>query len=299
MDVPHAAEAASGAAVPIVNETDYLVENVQYDPDGLPGQQLSGTPYQFTVKEDAGVEGNRKVNYVVYASPDTILDDAASAVPDPILKSGFIQANDIGAGGSYVVAYDDPGILWPLFPAHYYIIITIDAADDVNPSNDTLISGPVTVPDIFIELPDNGNNDYNDGYYDVGPPPADPTADHHNLDADLQTGELRTNELIHITGIMDVFGEFDTYGFTAGPGMTRIEATAEWATGFDDIDLYYWSEGDWDQSVSIRTITDFEGIISIYNMVPGNRYYIGVNFWLNGNTNPEGAPYTLIIKGLP
>jgi hypothetical protein len=91
-------------------------------------------------------------------SNDTVLDAG-----DAVLKSGFEQANNIGAGGSQLVVFDD-GNPWPIFPAEYYIIITISAADDSDASNNLLISGPVTAPDVVTEVNDNGNNDYNDGF---------------------------------------------------------------------------------------------------------------------------------------
>ncbi len=289
----------------VVNMTDYEISLVNYHPLGEPGTPLAAAPlppahpayipYEFTLNEIGGKNCNRKVDYTVYASIDTILDGG-----DTVLKSTFILANDIVLGGGTITEPFDDGNPWPGFPTEYYIIVTINAADDVNAANDIYVAGPVQVA---VQVPDSEPNDGFGPYTAPSNLPA-PT-DFTDLNPFLSiagTGELRPNEIVRIDGIMEAYNVWDTVGFVAGPGMTTIQLEATWATGFDDVDIYLWDQNGHEipEWLTADTADDIENL-TVINITPGETIYIGVWFYMDNNRGSATGTetYTLTLTGLP
>jgi len=275
----------------VINATDYTIENVQYHPLGVPGDVVANRPtppahpaaldFRFNIRETNGIEGSRKVDYVVHASTDTILDGG-----DIDLKADFVKANDVGAGGTFTVDFTDAGA-WPAFPQPYYLIITINAADDVDPANDIFVAGPVQVAVFGSDTEPNDDV----GPFDTGPPVNLPTS-FSDLSGDLPTGELRPDELVRIDGVTDGPGGYDTYGFIAGTGMTSVDLKLTWNTGSNTADMFLWNELN-GEAESIEVTADLEEM-TVISLTPGDWYYIGVQ-QLAG----PAADYALTITGRP
>ncbi len=172
---------------------------------------------------------------------------------------------------------------------YYHLIITITAADDGNPVNDTYVSAPIPVPNSFTESEPN----------DDGPPP--PPASSFNT-----VGVLDAGQLMEISGTMDTAGNYDTFVFTAGAGVTRVEIHCTWAPNFDDIDLEFWNQTIGGSALLSQDTTSYSepdpanAPWTIVGLTPGDDYAVGVWFYLDGGgSGSTGQPYTLQIRTLP
>ncbi len=275
----------------VVNLTDYEITGVNYHPLGIPGGALNTAPtpwsnpvyipYDFTITEIGGRDGNKKVDYTVYASTDTLLDGS-----DYEIKKTFIQANDIVIGGGTITEPFDDANPWPAFPTAYYIIITINAADDVNAANDRYVVGPVEVAAYGTD------SDGNDSSGPFAAPELPPNT--MELTPALPTGVLHIDEHIRVDGVMEINNGYDTYRFKAGPVMTTVYLELTWLSGGDAANMYLWDETN--SFVDMEdTIADSEGPYTVSPIVPGEYIYIGVKC-LAGNA---GTDYTLRIRGRP
>jgi hypothetical protein len=244
--------------------------------NGSPGAALS-LPHNFDILNTTANPGTQSIDWVVYASTDQVLDGG-----DTSIDSGTTGA--LGGGG--FVNIDFTGN-WPAFNRYYYLIIDITADDDGNPVNDRIVSSAIAVPDVIAEVETN----------DDGPP--NPVA------TDVQNIGVRNQyELIHIDGTMEgPSGQYDTYEFQAGAGVTQIEITVTWATGFDDLDLDFWHNvplgttlGSADVDVDIEPGSPPWSVIGL---TPGETYCVGVYQYLDGAPGSIGADYDLLIRLLP
>jgi hypothetical protein len=254
---------------------DYRVINTTINGTGTPVAALSGTN-QFQVQNAAAFPGAKAITWRAYASLDAVLDGS-----DTLLSS-----NTIGPLGASVTSVMIPFTgTWPIFGSFYRIIISVDADDDTNPSNDTLVSSDITVP---VNYPEGGENN-NDGTWPIS-----------------QFGDygitILPNQLVQISGTMDSYNLYDTFRWTAGPGMTRIEMKITWATAFDDCDLNFWTTtGTLFQSQDTDPGQEPGGMrYTIFGLTPGNQYYTAAYFWLANNTSGStGQPYKLLLYGTP
>jgi hypothetical protein len=252
---------------------DYRVVNTTVNGTGTPGAALTGTN-QFQIQNAAANPGAKTITWRTYRSLDAVLDGT-----DTQLSTGSIGA--LGASAtSGLIPFAGT---WPAFGSYYRIIICLDADDDTNPANDTLVSSEVTVPE---NHPEGVGND--DGTH---PFPGVP-----NL------GTILPYQLVQVSGTMDLYGWYDTFRWTAGAGMTRIEMKILWNTGHDDCDLYFWSTLG-TQFKSEDTDVDEEpgGMrYTIYALTPGNEYYTAAYFYLDFNSSGStGQPYKLLLYGTP
>jgi len=208
----------------------------------------------------------------VYASRDAALDGG-----DTQVASGTTPALT-GGGNSGVINF---GGTWPSVGAYYRLIVSLDASDDTNPSNDTWISGPIAAPELYNETDGPALNG------DFGPTSA-PLVNVYNLALTLLPGQLA-----RITGTMDAKFYFDTYKLTLGTGVTSLHMTVTWATASDACDLYLWDEAG-GQGTKLTTAINIEEatFVGLSSLAP---YYVGVYFC---STN-SGVVYQLELVGEP
>jgi hypothetical protein len=111
------------------------------------------------------------------------------------------------------------------------------------------------------------------------------------------------NGTIAIEGLMDAFNLYDTYEFNMAAGATRLSIKARWATGYDDMDLYFGTSTGFSFD-SIETDGDTEPpggtTFSFMSLGPSTDYELGVQFWLANNTSGStGQKYVLLLTGSP
>jgi hypothetical protein len=259
------------ATVTVVPGPDYTVSAATMPTSGIPGAAFVGAPgLDFRILETGGNAGTLPISWRVYVSTDTLLDGG-----DTLADSGSIGS--LGAGNFQDVTFAGT---WPGSPGkNYYLLVDLTAGDDTNPVNNGYISAVISVPDSFAESEPN----------DSDPPPAAPGS----FD---DVGTLVSSQLIQITGVMDGAG-YDTYRFTAGPGMTKVDIKAFWSTGINDIDLFFWQEGGGAViASSIDPDPDTEpklgNELKITSLTPGLNYMIGVSF-----VSASTQPYSVNLEG--
>jgi hypothetical protein len=266
-------EQFSGACFVAAGAPDYRVINTTINSTGTPSTALSGAN-QFQIQNAAANPGAKTITWRAYASLDTVLDGS-----DALLATSSI--GPLGASAtSAVIPF---GGTWPAFGSYYRLIVSLDADDDTNPANDTLVSSEITVPENHAE---GAGND--DGSYPFSGVPS--------------LGTILPYQLVQVSGTMDLYAWVDNFRWTAGAGMTRIEMKIKWNTGFDDCDLYFWTTLG-TQFKSQNTDVDEEpgGMrYTIYGLTPGNEYYTAAYFYLDFNgSGSTGQPYKLLLYGTP
>ncbi len=149
------------------------------------------------------------------------------------------------------------------------------------------MSPKIEVPNLYTEGGENNG--------DSGPtPPAFSNVSDYGI-------TLAIDQLVRINGTMDTAGNYDTYRLTAGAGQTSIEIKVLWTSGFDDCDVYLWNESGGEvvsQDVSVDMEPDSPPL-TIINLIPGNRYYIGVFHYRAGGARVTPDPYRLYLHGQP
>ncbi len=248
----------------------------------LVGSAIAG---QIRIQNISANLGLKPIAYSVYRSADKVLGG------DTLLVTG--SQSPLAAGTSVDVPMAD-GDTWPAGGQFWYLIATISAADDVELSNNTVVSHPIAAADgRYVEGAENNG--------DSGPtPPA--------FAAVSATGlTLALNGTIALEGTMDAYvaanPQYDTYRFVTGAGIGGVSMKVRWQTGYDDVDLYLWDENK-GQVSSLATDVDSEPAgaptLNIIGLAAGANYYAGLNFWLANNTSGSaGKPYVVLIKGNP
>jgi hypothetical protein len=267
----------SGMLTVAAGAPDYRVINQTVNGTGTRGAPLTGTN-QFQIQNAAANPGAKTITWRAYASRDEILDGGDT----------LLSTNTTGPLAASATSANIPfSGTWPAFGSYYRIIVSVDADDDTNPANDTGISSDIEVPHLYTEGVENNG--------DSGPtPPAFSNVSDYAI-------TLQVDQLVRINGTMDNAPQYDTYRITAGPAQTSVELKVLWATGFDDCDLYLWNESGGEVS-SLDTSVNMEPDsppLTIINLVPGSRYYIGVYFYRDGGTRFTPDPYQLYLYGLP
>jgi hypothetical protein len=258
------------ATATVVPGPDYAVSLATMPTGGAPGAAFVGAPtLDFTIQETSGNAGTLTVSWKVYISTDMLLDGG-----DVLADSGSIAP--LAASGSQLVNFAGT---WPGSPGkYYYLLVDLTAGDDTNPVNNGYISAVIPVPDTFTESEPN----------DSASPPWT------NVDdvGTLSKGQL----LVVMAATMDAPGGYDTYKFTAGGGMTKIDIKATWNTGSNDIDLFFWDAAGGLLADSQVTDPDAEpktGAKKVTGLTPGD-YFIGVFF---GPTSSGSDNYDLTLEG--
>ena len=282
-DAPAIADAASPSVV-VSNppSPDYTVSfNAAIPWSGVVGtlMSLTGTP-QVTITNTSTNVGHSTINWAVYISTDNVLDGS-----DTIVASGTNAP--LGSLGSVTKSFDAN---WPAAPGRiYWFIARVGAADDLNPTNDTVpsVHAVVTGDYRYAEGAENNNA--------VGPSP--------NPAQTSTTGAttLGANQVLVLEGTMDNYNKNDTYAFTTVASMSRLSMRALWATGFDDIDLYLWDDGTTNlDSIEVGINSEpGNGTFDVTGVTPRN-CYVSAYFYLNGNTSGStGQKYVIWVKGLP
>ena len=205
--------AASGALTVVPSDTDY---SVSFDSVPLGGAFGATQSVPLTITR-TGAAGHANVNWAVYLSSDALLDGG-----DTLVASGFVPPGNLVVSGSWS---------WPTPPTgagSYFLIASIQAADDINMANNTaLLSHQVTLGDFYYLEPVAAVND--------GSGPNPPLAQTSATGVTLPAGKS-----LVIEGTMDAAGGYDTYAFDST--ATFLSIRAMWATNADDIDLWVWDQ---------------------------------------------------------
>ena len=258
---------------------DYSIDTVIYQTTGDPSALLSDHgAFSFKITEGNGHNGQQPVGWNVYASVDPVLDGS-----DQVVQSGSISALTAGSSSS-AVSFSDG--VWPVMGSYYYLIISIQAGDDLNSSNNSFVS-PVTiyVPEYYLE---GGENNSSTG------PTTGALTYVTDLTASLEGSHLNRNELIQVDGLMDIKFDYDTYRIVTGPDVDLLDIHAEWSSALDEIEFYLWDLGGF-QWVSNESSSLGEPSVppATFDVDPDSVYYIGVKFMQHSS----GTDYSLIIQG--
>jgi hypothetical protein len=264
-------EQFSGPNLVAAGAPDYEVVGTTINGTGTPGAVLSGTN-KFQIHNAAANPGAKTITWRAYASLDAVLGGS-----DTLLSWNTIGA--LGGGGTT----GDIAIVgsWPALGSYYRIIVDISADDDIQNSNNRWVSAEVEVPDAtFTE---------GIGNEDMTPPfPGLPNF-----------GTIGLNQLVKVTGTMDLYNAVDNFRWTAGVGVTHVEIKIKWTTGYDDCDIRFWDTiGNEYRSQDYQADEEPTGLryTSPY-LDAGSEYYSAVYFWRAGNTRFTADPYTLFICG--
>jgi hypothetical protein len=250
---------------------DYTVTAGSVQTTGTVGAAIS-TPNTFQVLNTTLNPGTKTLTWRVYASRDVILDGA-----DTQIATGTTPAL-VGGGNSGNISF---GGTWPSFGAYYHLIVSLDADDDSNPSNDTWVSAAIEVPTLYLE----SNGPANNG--DAGPiPPA--ISNYYDLALSLQPGQL-----VRVDGTMDAKFYLDTYKLTLAATTTSLHIALKWATASNACDWFLWDESGNTGSSSDTTNNIEES--TFIGLTPLGPYYVGVYFL----ENHTGVAYQLYIEGKP
>lgn len=272
---------ATSGPFSVKDPPDYSITSSTFQTDGVPGNPMSdfGT-FDFTISEMAGANGSLPISWEVFVSTDTVLD-----MNDVSVKSGNIPALTAG-GNSGVISFADA--VWPNFGSYYNIIVTIQANDDGNGTNNFTVSPTVTVPELFTEGLDSTGSG----------PTAGPLAGVTDMDVVLDGITFDLFQLVKISDAIDVpKTQYDTYRFTLGAGVTVIDMYAEWTSSSNTIELYFWDEfsGEW-SSTDFTSPPSREPTLSYFTipgLTPGGVYYVGVEFRDNP---PLPETYDLYVR---
>lgn len=294
--------AADDATIPDVSAGPILVSsppnpdykatfNTALPPAGIPWSGLVGTAMNPTSAAWLNIInvspnlGHANVTWAVYLSTNNVLD-----IGDTLVQQGTIGPLP-GLTSSPPITF---GGNWPAAPGQlYFMIATVQAADDANVTNDIVIAAhPSAIGDYrYVEAGENN------GATGPGPNPVQTS--------DTGVASLGANQTIAIEGVMDAYvginSQYDTYLFTTNGTMSRLSIRAMWGTGWDDIDLYLWDDFStnlWSRNVGINAEPGASNF-DITAVTPRN-CYISANSWLALNTSGSaGQKYVILVRGLP
>ena len=139
-----------------------------------------------------------------------------------------------------------------------------------------------------------GDYRYKEGAEDnggVGPKP-NAANDTRTSDTGLNSAPVpvHRHEYFAIEGVMDAYGQYDTYKLTTARGNSA-DAGERWTTGEDDLDFHVWDNVTVTDIVSQSVGADSEPGAAWYNVtIPSLRpCYIGTWMYLAGNTSGSAA----------
>ncbi len=178
----------------------------------MPDQTVSGT-FQYRNAGTANGQAAQTVGWQVYASLNNTIDASdtliASGTGEPALAAGA-TSGDVNWSG-----------VWPLDYGAYYVIIRVTAAEDINSSDNTAVSGST----------------YQVGYYTE----AEPNGDWTNMvQVNIPGVTLKPGMSIHISGSMNNFDLDDIFQFNAAIG-TVVVATVSYGAPGKSISLYFFN----------------------------------------------------------
>ena len=264
---------ASNGTYTVSAPPDYAVSILDIQSSGTAGALFSAAgPFSFEITEENNTAGIQQISYDVWISQDDVLDVGDSSVMNDVLPP-------LGAGGT-TGPISFGGVNWPSFGTTYYIFITVSSGDDEHSYNNLYSSGPITVPELYVEAGENNSSTGNGILTNVSQPSVD-------------GGSLSPNQLIKIEGDMDTNGNYDTYEINIGT-LSQLDIWILWSTGGQHINLYIWDTtvGSWsslDNSVNTEPATP----PAVFNLSPGIHNF-GVSFTAGAVVN---APYEVFIQG--
>jgi hypothetical protein len=272
---------------------DYTPTLLDYPWVDLVTTTIDGAPDpSIRIDNVAANDGIQPVNWAVYRSLDRMLDGGdvqiASSSDPPIL-----------AGGNAVSPFN---AAWPAAGDIFYLIATVSAADDPNISNNTHVSHPIAVADATYGTGVGEENEPNNGEFGAPPASPPPPLALPPWDCEVTGLALAAGGTIALYATMDAYNNFDTFEWQAGPAMSEVRIVSAWDTGWDDMDVYQWtSTGSGFDSIDTSANREpSTGAFGLSGLVPGNLYYTGAYFWLEGDTSGSaGQPYVLLLKGGP
>lgn len=118
----------------IVTNVDYNVSAVNAPPSGAGGMAIPAG-FDFTILNGGSIGGTKTVEWRVFLSDDTALDEG-----DRILSSG-----STGALAPLATATVPISGTWPAAAGTWYLLAALAAVDDLSPANNVTASGAVAV----------------------------------------------------------------------------------------------------------------------------------------------------------
>lgn len=266
----------------VVSAPDYNITSVNYPNSGNPLSPF-GTGSNFVISEIDNKDGNQPINWEVYISVDTFLDENDDLVLEGIAPA--LSQNDSTEPILFETAE------WPDMGSYYYIIINISSGDDSDSTNNTYFSpDTVYVAETHTELTEDNSGTgpvVNDG--DTISPVTD-------LTDSLYGGDLNPDQLLEVKGLMDDIGWVDTYKIITDSNLSKMELYVTWNTAFDDINFKIWDEfkGEYISDDTGADNEPFTPALLKYGIIGGRTYYISVEFM---RSDMIGTDYSIIING--
>ncbi len=130
-------EVSSMASITEVTGVDYIIVNPVTPDQGIIDSNYDGT---FQVQNVGLSNGLFTTSWNVYLSEDNIYDQG-----DISLGAGLLAGPLSSSAISAAIPYSGT---WSSVAGNYYIIIKISASDDVDDTNNELISGPITITEV-------------------------------------------------------------------------------------------------------------------------------------------------------
>jgi len=205
----------------VAPNVDYIVTGVSA-PGGytIPTAAVTGT---FTYKNNGLNNGTQNLSYMVYASTDAILD-----ANDTVVGSGNVPPLNVGITSGAIPF----SAAWPLVYGTYYLIVQVNAFEDVNGANNTGHNAAPTQVGIFTESEPNGD--------DVN------FADSNDLLNTAVTGvKMRPGMSLKVTGSMAAADKNDIFKIRTAPaGPDQLSSiTVAWTCQFSnrDMGIYFYA----------------------------------------------------------
>jgi hypothetical protein len=266
----------------VVSAPDYNITSVNYLNSGNPLNPF-GVGFDFIISEIDNKDGNQPINWEVYISVDTFLDENDDLVLEGIAPA--LSLNDSTDPISFKTAE------WPDMGSYYYIIINISSGDDSDSTNNTYFS-PDTV---YVAETHTEESEDNSG---TGPVvnDGDTISPVTNLTDSLYGGDLNPDQTLEVQGFMDDLGGIDTYKIITDLSLSKMELYVTWNTTFDDINFKIWDEfkGEYISDDLGADNEPFTPALLKYGIVGGRTYYISVEFMRSGMVDTD---YSIIITG--
>ena len=145
------ASASIAVTAPPVSDIDYFVNSITAS--NTPALTGSAISENFTYRNSGEDNGSNIVNWTAYSSVDQVVDGN-----DTVIDSGTVSPL---AGETTAAAPVAINGTWPLSSGVHYLIISLDAYDDVNPLNNSdsssqfVLTSPADIDYIVTDITEN------------------------------------------------------------------------------------------------------------------------------------------------
>lgn len=241
---------------------------------GSTGSALPGLSVGIT--NTVANPGSSPIAINLYFSSDQVLD--ASDIP-----IGSAQTPALAANASTTVPVP-VATTWPITPGYYYLIATISAADDANPTNNTTVSHAAAV----------GTFSYTEGAEDN----SGPMGGMLSPAASVTGATLTSTSSLAIEGTMDAVGTVDVFAFATDASVNTLNVQVRWLTGSDDMNLTVWDLNGTNLSSS-SSVADAEpglGTLAVPRPAGSPNWFAGVIFTSSVHA---GQKYTILVTASP